>query len=357
MKAVILVGGEGTRLRPLTCNIPKALVPILNRPFLEHLLQYLSSYGIQEVILAMGYQPDSIRECLGDGNRLGVCIHYSVEDSPLGTAGAVKLAAPYLDDTFVVFNGDIITAMDLGDMIGRHRQCRPVASIALTPVDNPSIYGVVETDAAGMVGRFVEKPRPEEATTNMINAGIYVLEPEVLEMVPAMTHSMFERDIFPRLLAEGRPVLGYPSSAYWIDIGSPEKYLMVQHDLLLGQGDEVRFEGECRIHPSARLEGPLLSAGGCIIEEGVVVQGPAVLGANCHIGRGAVVEGSVLWDRVVVKEGARLHNCIAGSGSRVLQDCSLPEGIVLGENARVPDGSKLPRSARVWPDGRIEVPA
>ena len=261
MKAIILIGGEGTRLRPMTCNTPKAVVPILNRPFLEHLLLYLEKHGVTDVILAMGYLPDPVQKCLGDGSQLGVRITYVVEESPLGTAGAVKNAESFIDGAFIVLNGDIITEIDLTDMIKRHQEIEPKASIALTPVDNPTVYGVVETDASGMVQRFVEKPGWDKVTTNMINAGIYILEPEVLAHVPASTHSMFERHLFPLLLEMGEPILSYPSDAYWIDIGTPEQYLKANHDLLLAWGDRaVHITGQSEIHPQAQIEGPVLIA-------------------------------------------------------------------------------------------------
>jgi len=351
MKAVILVGGEGTRLRPLTCNTPKAIVPILNRPFLEHLIHYLKKHGIMEVILAMGYLPDPIQECLGDGSRLGAQVRYVMEDSPLGTAGAVKNAESYLDEPFIVFNGDILTEIDLTAMIKRHQETRPKVSIALTPVDNPTIYGVVETNARGMVRRFVEKPGWDEVTTNMINAGIYILEPEILAQIPASTRSMFEHDIFPLLLDNGEPILGYPSDAYWIDIGTPEKYLKAHHDLLLNQGNgNIRTEGENHIHSAAQIEGPVLIAEECTVAEDTKVKGPAVLGPGCKIDKGVVIEGAVLWDGVVVGEMATLKNCVVGSGSNIQEGCHIPEGCVLGDNVRVESGLKMANATRVEPD-------
>jgi len=354
MKAVILVGGEGTRLRPLTWNTPKAIVPILNRPFLEHLIHYLKKHGITEVILAMGYLPDPIQDRLGDGSQLGARVRYVMEDSPLGTAGAVKNAEPFLDGPFVVFNGDILTEIDLTAMIKRHQEKKPKASIALTPVDNPTIYGVVETDARGMVRRFVEKPGWDKVTTNMINAGIYILEPEILAQIPASTRSMFERDIFPSLLDTGEPILGYPSDTYWIDIGTPEKYLKAHHDLLLNQGDgHVRTEGKSQIHQAAKIEGPVLIAEGCAIAENAKIKGPAVLGPRCRVDNGAIVEGGILWDRVNVGKMAELKNCVVGSGSDIQEGCYIPEGCVLGENVRVEPGLKMANATRVEPDTRL----
>jgi len=339
MQAVILVGGEGTRLQPLTGNIPKAMVPILNRPFLEHLLRYLEKHGIRDVILAMGYLPDPIQSCFGDGSQFGVRLTYLVEKVPLGTAGAVKNAESLLDGPFIVVNGDILTEIDLTTMMNRHQKIKPKVSIALTPVDNPTIYGVVETDNQGIVKRFVEKPGWDKVTTNMINAGIYMLEPEVLELIPASTPCMFESYLFPRLLDMGEPILGYHSDAYWIDIGTPEKYLTAQRDLLLRwENENVRTEGESHIHPTAQIEGPALMGENCSIAANVQIKGPAVLGARCEIARGAVVEGTVLWDGVHVGEEAVLKNCIVGFCGRIGKGCFL-EDCVLGDNVNVSQSS------------------
>ncbi len=354
MKAVILVGGEGTRLRPLTCNIPKAVVPVLNRPFLEHLLRYLKQHGITDVILAVGYNPEPIQACLGNGASLGVKLTYIVEKSPLGTAGAVKNAEALLDGTFIVFNGDVLTEIDLTEMIHRHNAAKPEVTIALTPVDNPTIYGVVETDCRGMVRRFIEKPTQDKVTTNMINAGIYILEPDVLKHIPVATRFMFEHHVFPNLMESGAPVLGYLSAAYWIDIGTPEKYLKVHDDLLLRWGDgAVRIEGESQIHPAAQLRGPILLGEGCVIAAGASIKGPTVLGAGCRIEPGAVVAGSVLWGGVQVGAGAVIRRCILGSGNRVVG--GELEGSILGDNVTVSRESRLAPGARVWPDGHVEI--
>lgn len=349
MKAVILVGGEGTRLKPLTCNTPKAIVPILNRPFLAHMLGYLQSHGITDVILAMGYLSDPIQKCLGDGRQFGVKLTYLVEDTPLGTAGAVKNAERLLDDTFVVFNGDVLTEIDLSEMLKRHRQMKPKASIALTPVENPTLYGVVETDANDRVRRFVEKPSPDKVTTNMINAGIYILEPEILGLIPPATRFMFERHVFPALLEKGDLMLAYPSSAYWIDIGTPEKYLKANHDLLLRWGKDIRQEGECQIAASARIEGPVLIGQKCTIGAGVRIKGPAVLGPRCRIARGAQIEGAVVWGGSTVAEETVLKNCVVGACSCIESRCLIPEECILGDNVTVGRGSKLARGTRIPP--------
>ncbi|MFC1940364.1 sugar phosphate nucleotidyltransferase [Chloroflexota bacterium] len=355
MKAVILIGGEGTRLRPLTCNTPKALVPILNRPFLEHLLLYLAKHGIRDIILALGYLPDPIQSSLGNGAKFGVHITYLVEESPLGTAGAVKNAESFLDSPFTVFNGDVLTEIDMTDMLRRHQHIKPKVSIALTPVDNPTAYGLVETDNKGMVRRFVEKPTWDKVTTNMINAGIYILEPDVLAHIPASTPSMFEHHVFPALLKMGDPILSYPSEAYWIDIGTPEKYLKAHHDLLSKWGDRgIRIEGESQIHTTAHIEGPVLIGGGCTIAANAQIKGPAVLGPRCMIAKEAVIEGAVLWQDSQVEERTVLKNCIVGSFSHIEKNCHIPEDCVLGDNVTVGEGSRLAKGARIWPDSYIE---
>jgi mannose-1-phosphate guanylyltransferase len=364
MKAVILVGGEGTRLRPLTCNTTKAMVPILNMPFLEYLIRYLKEHGISDIILAMSYLPDHIQGYFGDGAELGVHLTYLIEEEPLGTAGAIKNAEAFLDETFLVFNGDVLTAIDLTAMISRHRKIKPKVSIALTPVEDPTIYGVVETGDKGMVKRFVEKPSWEEVTTNMINAGIYVLEPEVLGYIPPSTPSSLERRLFPQLLEMGKPISGYPSDSYWIDIGTPEKYIKVQHDLLSGKAPSLSHYWEnfdqgaqigsnCTIHPSAKIEAPVLIGEGCVIDKGAKVKRPAVLGPRCQVAKGALIEGAILWQDSKVGKKAILRNCVVASHSQIQEGSQVYDNCILGDNVVVGKNNKLAPGIRIWPDKRI----
>jgi len=365
MKAVILVGGEGTRLRPLTCNTTKAMVPILNRPFLECLIWYLKEHSIRDIILAMSYLSDHIQSYFGDGAELGVHLTYLIEEQPLGTAGAVKNAEALLDEPFFVLNGDILTGINLTAMMSLHRETKSKASIALTPVDNPTIYGVVETDVKGMVKRFVEKPDWRQVTTNMINAGIYIIEPEVLNYIPPSTPSMFEHHLFPLLLRMGEPILSYPSDTYWIDIGTPEKYLKVHHDLLLDKApslssywgnvnEGIQIGSNSTIHPSAEIKGPVLIAESCIIAKGAEVKGPAVLGPRCEVAEGAIVEGAIQWHDSKVGKKAILRNCIVAShchiqeGSQVLDNCVLGDNVIVGKN------NKLAQGIKIWPNKRIQ---
>lgn len=356
MKAVILVGGEATRLRPLTCNTPKIMIPVLNRPFFEHLIGYLKKHNIVDIILAVGKSPEQIQDYFGDGSELGVRLTYSIENLPLGTAGAVKNAEKFLDDSFIVFNGDIFTDFDLSRMMQLHRKSEAIASLALTPVEDPTIYGVVETGSEGRVKRFIEKPSRDKVTTNMINAGIYILEPDILSYIAANTFSMFERDVFPPLLEKGQVVYGYPFQDYWIDIGTPDKYLKLHHDLLRRHvGNKgIKFEGESFVHSSARIEGPALIGEGCFIDRNSIVRGPAVLGARCRVEEGAVIEGAVLWQDCQVSRGAKLRNCLVACRCRVGEEAEILDDCMLGDDVLVGRGSELSKGIKIWPGKTIE---
>ena len=360
MKAVILVGGEGTRLRPLTCSIPKAMVPIVNRPFLEHMIDYLKEHAIDDIILALWYLPHPIQSYFGDGSSFGVKLTYVVESFPLGTAGAVKNVEEHLDETFFVFNGDIFTDIDLTQMMEFHRESGSKVSIALTPVEDPTIYGVVETDSGGRVKRFIEKPRREEAPSNMINAGAYIIEPEVLGHVPPGLSFTFERELFPLLLEIGDPVYGYPSDAYWIDIGTPEKYLKLHHDLLAGRvkktfpgeraGEGIWVEEGCNIHPSAQLVGPIVIGRNCLIGPYAWITGPAIMGQGCTIGEHALIDGAILWRNVRIGTRVTLRNCVVAESVSIGDQSQVMEGCVLGNNVVLGCDQRLAQGIRVWPE-------
>ncbi|RLC71227.1 MAG: NDP-sugar synthase [Chloroflexi bacterium] len=359
MKAVILVGGEGTRLRPLTYNTPKSMVPIMNRPFLEHMIGYLKEHGIDDIILTLCYLPDPIQRYFGDGSKLGVRLSHVVEECPLGTAGAVKNVEECLNETFFVFNGDIFTDIDLTAMMEFHRQRGSKVSIALTPVDNPTIYGVVETDAGGRVQRFIEKPSPDAVTTNMINAGAYIVEPEVLSYIPRGQNFTFEQGLFPLLLERGDPVYGYQSDAYWIDIGTPEKYLKLHHDVLMGKvkksfhgerlGEGIWVEGGCDIHHRAELEGPIVIGRDSVIGSRARLKGPAVIGRYCTIGTGSFIEGAIVWQNTRLGRGVLLKNCVVAENVVIGDRCQVAEGCVLGGNLIIGPGESLPQGTKLWP--------
>ena len=321
-KAVILVGGEGTRLRPLTHTTVKAMMPVLNKPFLQHVLHHLSNHNIHRVILAMGYKPDSIRNYFDKVSDLDVELIYNTEQHPLGTAGAIKNAAQYFDsdDTFFVVNGDIFTDLDLSNMLDFHRNRNAKVTIALTPVDDPTQFGVVDIDDQQLITRFIEKPSRQEVTSNLINAGTYILEAEILKHIPKDTHFMFEHDVFPKLLADGEPVYGYTANTYWIDMGTPEKYLQLNHDLLLGkcslissQAESITTDKRCSIHPQAKFTGPIMIDRDCTIGKDAQLKGPSILGSGCNISDDAAIESSILWQNVYVGKQAIIKNCIIAS--------------------------------------------
>ncbi|HEX75575.1 MAG TPA: NDP-sugar synthase [Dehalococcoidia bacterium] len=341
MKAIILVGGEGTRLRPLTYSTVKAMMPVLNKPFIEYVIRHLSNHKVNEAILALGYKPDSIRDYFSNTTQPSAKLIYSVEQTPLGTAGAAKNAGQHIDDTFFVLNGDIFTDLDLTDMLNFHRNKDAKVTIALTPVDDPTQFGVVETNSQQQITRFVEKPSWQQVTSHLINAGIYILEAEILERIPQGKRFMFEHNVFPKLLADGEPVFGYTTDTYWIDMGTPEKYLQLNRDLLHGKSAQVAFQAEkisidkqSFVHPQARLTGPILVDRDCTIGKGVQLKGPVVIGSKCNIGDGAAIESSILWQKVSVGEQAVLKNCVIASGSHIEINAHI-EGTTISQNAPV----------------------
>ncbi len=357
MKAIILVGGEATRLRPLTLNTPKAMVPVLNRPFLEHVIQHLIRHGIKDIILTLGNLAKPVENYFGDGNQFGIRLAYAVEDTPLGTAGAVRNATGYLDKAFFVLNGDIFTDLNLKDMFHFHRERKAKVTIALTAVEDPTSYGLIETTAQGRVTRFLEKPDPSEITTNMINAGTYIIEPDVLDYIPERTSFSFERQLFPQLLDQGEPVYAYPSSNYWIDIGTPEKYLKLHRDLLSGKSnrysprssDEVATGEGCRIHPTAQIAGPIFMGNDCTVEAEAKLTGPIVIGSGCTIAEGATIKDSLLWHNVSIGQKARVKGSIIAGNCRLEANSWVNNGSVLGDNVTVTCGYKLKPNSRIRP--------
>jgi mannose-1-phosphate guanylyltransferase len=333
MTAVILVGGPGTRLQPLTDDRPKSLVPVLNRPMMAHMIDYLKRFGIEDIVLTLSYLPDAIKQVFGDGQSYGVRIVYCVEKEPLGTAGAVKNTEEFLDGTFVVLNGDIFTDLDLADLIASHREKRAAATISLTWVEDPSAFGVVETDDSRRVRRFIEKPPRAEATSHWINAGIYILEPEVLGHIPAGQHYMFEKGLFPGILERGLPVYGYPYRGYWLDMGTPEKYFEVNMDLLGTDG--TRYDPKAIIDPGAAVTAPALIDSGCRIGRGARISGPVIMGRDCRVEAGASIENTILWDGVKIGAGVRLSHCILASGTTVPAASELNDMIITA-NRTVP---------------------
>lgn len=333
MQALVLVGGFGTRLRPLTYHIPKAMVPIANIPFIERFVDYMEANGITHIVFAMGYLPDPIKDHLSKRNGKAK-YDFIVEEQPLDTAGAIKNAEPLLDERFFVFNGDVLTTIPLAEILKVHEQKKALVTIALTPVDDPSRYGVVVTESDGRVKAFIEKPPKETAPSRMINAGIYLYEHEVLQYIPSGQPYSVERGLYPKLLEIGAPfyAVAFPND-YWLDIGKVEHYLQVNFDVLSRKaklsipGKEIRqgvWAGEgAQIAPGAELQPPVLIGDGCVVEEGAKLGPLAVLGKKVVVKQGAKVRESVLWDECVVGESASVERCILGF------QCEVADGVTV----------------------------
>jgi NDP-sugar pyrophosphorylase family protein len=349
MKAVILAGGEGTRLRPLTLSLPKPVVPVVDRPFLRHQLDLLARVGVREVVFSVAYRPDRVQAAFGNGAALGFAIRYAVEDTPLGTGGAVRNAQPHLDDRTIVFNGDVLSDVDLAAVVEDHAASGAAATIVLTPVQNPAAYGLVETDASGRVRRFIEKPDPAQITTDTINAGIYLLESRVLELIPPGRPHSIEREFFPALLARGELVRAHVHRGYWIDIGTPEKYRKVHDDILAGRY-AVEIEGRRTpdgwVHPRAEVQagatirGPVFLGPGAVLEPGCVVGPGAVLVQDVRVRAEAQVERSILWAGCEVGARSRVEGALFGPGVTIGREVRL-RGSLLGEGTVVSDHSQL----------------
>jgi NDP-sugar pyrophosphorylase family protein len=338
MKAILLAGGKGTRLRPMTVHTPKPIVPILNRPFLYYQIDLLKQIPeIDEVILSLNYQPRRIEEIFGEGQGLGIRVRYVVEPMPLGTGGAVRYAGDSLTESVVVFNGDVLTQVDLAAVLRLHRERKAKATIVLTPVENPRAYGLVETDPQGNILRFLEKPGEDEITCNTINAGIYVLEPDTFDRIPKDTAWSIERSFFPSLIERGETFVAYIYDGYWIDIGMDGRY------------SAPPFNGRSKawVSPEARVDDTAQIHGPCFIDEGAVVKAGAkilpysVIGRQTHVEEGATVENSIVWPNGWIGPEAVLRGSILGRNAHIGRSAVVESPSVLGDKTVITDYSKI----------------
>jgi NDP-sugar pyrophosphorylase family protein len=364
VKAVVLVGGEGTRLRPLTLTTPKPLLPIANQPHLERQLAWLAGHGVDEVVLSLGYLPDAFHRHFPHdevGDFFGsVALRYAVESEPLGTAGAIRFAAEGIDERFVVCNGDILTDLDLGAMVRFHDERAAEATISLTQVEDPSAFGVVPTREDGQVIAFVEKPPQGRAPSNWINAGTYVLEPAFVGRIPPRLNVSIERETFPRMLGQPGRLFGYRSDAYWLDIGTPGKYLDAHLDALAGRAGTppapsarereagVWTQGAVTIDPAARIDRPVLIGAGTRIEARAHVRA-SVLGAGVVIEADAEVDGSVVHAGAVVSHGSTVHGSIVGAEAVLKPEVTVVSQTIVGAGAEVASGTRI-SGGRVLPE-------
>jgi mannose-1-phosphate guanylyltransferase len=354
MKAVIIAGGPGTRLRPLTYNTPKVIMPMANLPFILRQIELLKRHGITKLILNLHYLSDDILKILGDGEKYGVQIEYSMETEPLGTCGAVKNAEEFFDaDLLIVFNGDVLTDLDLSALIKFHRKKKSSATIALTPVDNPEAFGLVLTDKNGKVERFWEKPKlalVAHLAPFYINAGTYVLDPKLFKDVPAGKHYMFEHDFFPSLLKSGVPMYGFASDSYWIDIGNPAKYLEA-HRAILERKVDVQIPGKktlgghigrgTRVAKGAKLAKPVLIGENCNIGSGAKISNCAVLGNHVEVGPNATLENCVVLNWAKIGAGAVIRDAIVGRHAEIADYCQITNGLIVADESVLKRGTRI----------------
>jgi len=355
LPAVILVGGLGTRLRPLTDRTRKDMLPLVDRPQLAYTFEHLRRYGVRRAVVSCGYLPTQIQEHFGD--RYGELeLEYKVEEEPLGTGGAIRFAAEGIDEPFLALNGDSLRETDLDELIGFHREREARATILLTPVEDPSRYGLVRVNARGCVKSFLEKPRPEEIDTNLINAGLYVLQPDVLDLIPAGRPVSIEREVFPRLV-DDESVYGIALSGYWLDVGTPEAYLQAHRDVLernfvtelgslLGR-DYTRVAEDAQVSPAAKLVPPVYIGPGAVVESGARIGSLAVIGARAHVGAGVEIESSVVGAGARIGASTTISGSILGEETEIGACCQVRGLTVVGPGARVGDGNMLDHGVRV----------
>lgn len=364
MQAVILAGGAGTRLRPLTVNTPKPLVPVGNIPIMEHMVRLLKRHGIKDIIISLGYLSDKIEQYFGDGSRLGVKLNYSYEKTPLGPAGAVKHARELISDRFIVVSADVLTDINLSHFVAEHQRRRPIASIALTRSDSPTAFGIVFVNDDGYITRFLEKPSWGEVFSDIINAGIYVLEPEILDMIPESGEYDFSKDLFPKLVSENKELFGYLINCYWLDIGTPQKYLEANYDVLKGSvkveiphkkvreelwiGEDVKIDNDCEIYP------PAIIGDSCRISKGAVIDRYSVIGPGCYVGEGARISRSIVWNNTSIHKNAYLRSCVIGARCEVGEKCTVLDGAIISDDCILGPESLVQENILIWPDKVVQ---
>jgi mannose-1-phosphate guanylyltransferase len=362
VQAVILVGGEGTRLRPLTSTMPKPVVPLVDRPLMVYMLEWLRGHGVDDVIMSCGFLAAGVRDVLGDGSQLGIRLRFVEEPEPRGTAGALKYAEELLDERFLMLNGDVLTDLDLSAQLHQHEATGATATLALVPVDDPTSYGLVRLRADHVVAEFLEKPSADTLLdTNLISAGAYVLERAVLDLIPPDRKVSIEREVWPALVGEG--LYGFDDQqAYWVDIGTPERYLQATFDILEGKlrsgvADKLG-DSFLAVDPSVLSEGrvipPAVIGPGTRIAAGAEVGSLVAIGANVMVGDGAIVERCVVLEGAQVGAGCVLRDCIVGPRVRIGERTQVIEGAILGEGVTIGADNVLARGARVFPG--VEVP-
>ena len=346
MQAVILAGGKGTRLRPLTVYTPKPIVPVMNRPFLLYQIEILRRAGITDITLSLSYQPDKIELLLGDGSDFGVNLRFITEPNPLGTGGAYRFAADEIRETTVVLNGDILTDIDIEAVLDFHGSKGSEATLVLAPVEDPSRYGLVETGLGGEILQFLEKPKPEdlaELSVNTINAGIYILEPSILDLIKMGENHSFEYEVFPKILEKNMPFYAYiMNGEYWRDIGTPASYLEAHHDFLDGtiKGFDIDRSGNSDIATAAVIDATSVIGEGCVIKPNAHITN-SVIGPGVSIEEKAVVKNSIVWAHTRIASAAEISDAIIGRSCHIGRNAFVTAGTVLGDKTALTDYTKV----------------
>ncbi len=367
MKAVIMAGGEGTRLRPLTSNQPKPMLPMANRPLMEHVVLLLRQHGFEEIVVTVAFMANQVRSYFGDGSELGVRMVYATEETPLGTAGSVLNARDELDERFLVISGDVLTDIDLSAIVAFHEEKKALATIALCSVPNPLEFGIVITREDGSIERFLEKPTWGQVFSDTINTGIYVLEPEIFDFIPAEGASDFSGDVFPAVLRAQKPIFGCVSEGYWEDVGTTEAYLKAHNDVL---DERVRIEIDgfplrpgvwlgkgSTLDPTASVEGPALIGDNCSIGAGAVVGQYSTLGANVRMAEAAEIRHAMLGDNCYLGAGARVEGSVVARACDLRRGVRLEPGSILGENCLIGAGAEISAGVKVYPFKTVEAGA
>jgi len=364
MKAVVMAGGEGSRLRPLTIGRPKPMVPMVSKPVMAHILDLLKRQGITEVVVTLHFMPEVIQSYFGDGSHLDMQIHYAIEETPLGTAGSVKNAQEFLDEPFVIISGDAVTDINLQQVIAFHEEKAADATLTLYRVPNPLEYGVIITDTEGRISQFLEKPSWGEVISDTVNTGIYVIEPTVLDLIEEGVPTDWSKDVFPKMLEAGQPLYGYVADGHWTDVGDIAEYMRASGDVLyhrvttapLGRhiGGDVWVGEGVEIAPDAQLYGPIYLGEEVKIKGGVIIHGPTVIRDYTIVDNRVHIDRSILWRNCYIGEGAEIRGAIVGRQCTVRSKAVLFEGVVLGDNSIVGEAAVLHANVKIWPEKEIE---
>ncbi len=363
MKAVIMSGGFGTRLRPLTCNIPKPMVPMMNKPMMQHIIELLKKHGITQIVSTLFYQPEIITECFGDGSKIGVSMQYRKADADYGTAGSVRNAADFLDERFIIISGDVLTDFDLSKAIAFHEEKKAKATLVLTRATNPLAFGVVITDADGKITRFLEKPTWGEVFSDTINTGIYIIEPEVLQLVPYQKEFDFSKNLFPAMLEQDMGLYGFVAEGYWRDVGNLNEYQEAHLDALDDKvnvncdGNRVgtAFIGTNSIidSPIDNLQGKVLIGRNCRIGRNVKII-KSVIGNNCIVGDGAVIRNSIVWGDTRIGKGAELSSCVIGKWGTIGDYAVINDNVFISDKCVIGNDTRLAPNIKLWPEKEVE---